>query len=368
MTTKRIIRRIERRRYRHRRTVAGVEVLFNSSPVADRLPGMVRRVRRRLLAVFNGTRPSKTPVRFGVKRIYFYSVRFPAKTPPSWCRKDEVFVNVAARHTCVGDETKRLRVLRQVVTHECVHAMLHAVIPGEIPWWLNEGIASYLTEEWAPVSLELLTLDLAALDRKRTSFWNRPDYCSARYDFSRIAVGCLVRRHGLPAVLDLARDAATMGTAKAFRRRPGMKMDIPTLTKRIHSHAVYSTGTQFDRVVIVAPGRAVILRYRLRDRASAPHAVVRARGDYARRLVAAARNLRLPVYFGRFLCHALWETTPPGECIPERLYKPVAEQFAQALRWEEAWWRIHIPGKKRFPWARGPAEYMKRGLSKQNRN
>ncbi|MFH1024619.1 MAG: hypothetical protein V1809_14655, partial [Planctomycetota bacterium] len=301
MTTQRIIRRIERRRYRHRLTVADVEVLFNSSPVVGRLPGMVRRVRRRLLAVFNGAHPSKTPVRFGVKRIYFYSVRFPVKTPPSWCRKDEVFVNVAARHTCVGDETRRLRVLRQVVTHERVHAMLHALIPGKIPFWLNEGLASHLTDGWTPVSLELLTIDLAALDRKRTSFWNRPDYCSARYDFSRIAVGYLVRLHGLPAVLALAHDAAAMGTKKAFRRRPRMKMDIPTLTKRVHSHAVYSTGTSCDRVVIPAPGRAVMLHYRPQDRMQAPCVIVRARGNYARCLVAAARNLRLPVYFGRFL-------------------------------------------------------------------
>jgi hypothetical protein len=84
------------------------------------------------------------------------------------------------------------RALRRVLTHEYVHALLHALAPAT-PLWLHEGLAQFLSGDEAVSVAQLIPLGLLANGFPRQA---RPAYVA--YMESLQAVQDLVDEYGMP--------------------------------------------------------------------------------------------------------------------------------------------------------------------------
>ena len=103
------------------------------------------------------------------------------------------------------------RMLRRVVTHEYVHALLHSLAPST-PLWLHEGLAQYLSGDRAVNVAQVIPLPMLAGGFPRDA---RAAY--AAYMVSLQAVSDLVDERGMPPLRRLLNEmGAGKGMEEAF--------------------------------------------------------------------------------------------------------------------------------------------------------
>jgi hypothetical protein len=119
--------------------------------------------------------------------------------------------------------------LERLLVHEFVHALVAQVGGRNVPFWLNEGLATCLEPggtEWAASVLER-TSSQPALDRLHGSFEElNPSDVPTAYAKSTLAVKRLLDMRGAAAVITLLRDLRS-GTRfeTAFHQRLAMRYE-----------------------------------------------------------------------------------------------------------------------------------------------
>jgi hypothetical protein len=111
-----------------------------------------------------------------------------------------------------GIEKQDGSVLRKVIYHEYVHAMVHS-ITADCPLWVNEGLAEYFSEG-APRDIGQV-IPLGSLERSFPLGGGR--VTEAAYLESHAAVAWLVEKYGLYSVKEFLRNLSDgLGTDEAF--------------------------------------------------------------------------------------------------------------------------------------------------------
>jgi len=111
----------------------------------------------------------------------------------------------------VQNAAGRERLLRRVVTHEYVHALVHALAPAA-PLWLHEGLAQYLSGDRAVNAAQVIPLALLA-----DGFPQDARAAYAAYMVSLQAVSDLIEERGMPPLRRLLDElGAGRGLEEAF--------------------------------------------------------------------------------------------------------------------------------------------------------
>jgi hypothetical protein len=109
------------------------------------------------------------------------------------------------------------RMLRRVVTHEYVHALLHSLAPAT-PLWLHEGLAQYLSGDRAVNVAQVIPLPMLA-----GGFPGDARAAYAAYMVSLQAVSDLVDERGMPPLRRLLGElGAGKGMEEAFAAAYGL--------------------------------------------------------------------------------------------------------------------------------------------------
>lgn len=314
MSTMRIMRAIQRRRYRCRGKIGETEILFNPSSVSRRLPPLIGRVRKRLLSSFRGLPSRKHPLSLGLKSIYFYAIRFKRTVADSFYYDREAFVN-----TLGGAKEVEF-----TLAHECAHAILHEITSAHIPQWLNEGLACLMSDRKfrLPARGGAFAMSLAQLGKKKRNFWNGPAKVGARYEISHFAVRYLADRWGLSRLVKILVALERHSVNKALQRHTGLT--VKELDERIHEEILrYANPAAI--VTTRSNSLSVVLQYEKR-RHDAPYIWGRFSGEESRRLCRVAKRIGAPIAVMPHNARRLFVELKGYEnhCIPYDFYKLVA--------------------------------------------
>ncbi|OHB76268.1 MAG: hypothetical protein A2Z34_05645 [Planctomycetes bacterium RBG_16_59_8] len=250
MSTMKIIRAIRRRRYCCRGKIGEMDILFNPSRQRRRILPLVDKVRRRLLASFRGLPLRKRPLSLGLKKIYFYAIRFKRTVAPSCYYEREAFI----------DTRGSAKTIERYLVHEGTHAILREITSAKIPQWLEEGLACLMADRKASpaASPKAFALNLMQLGRKKLNFWRGPAEACGRYTLSHYAVKYLADRWGLSCLLKVLLDLDRHTIDQALKRHTGLtEWD---LDDRIHEKILRAVC---PATVITTPSgrRSVVLVY-----------------------------------------------------------------------------------------------------------
>ncbi len=114
--------------------------------------------------------------------------------------------------------------LREVIVHEYVHAVIHDTMADRCPWWLNEGLAQYLSMEDSQqrdllrFAGQVIQADKEIDLDKLSSNLSNPKKVKTAYALALSATEYLVRHYGLGAIQSILFSMEEgAGFAKALR-------------------------------------------------------------------------------------------------------------------------------------------------------
>jgi len=114
----------------------------------------------------------------------------------------------------IGGLKERSRLLERVVNHEYTHALIHQMAGGNVPSWLNEGLAQYFEGEPLErhdrnVAYILRSREILPLQDLEGSFLDMDgDTAALAYTESFTVVDYIIQNHGIYAVQKILADLA----------------------------------------------------------------------------------------------------------------------------------------------------------------